>query len=562
MNLRQPAKLSSLAFLAIVLAACGGGGSTSDGSTGGGGGTSSALRLRGVASTGAALANAAVAVNCATGTKSGAAGADGQYDLTLDTAQLPCIVQATSSDGSTKLHSVLAGTTTDATVHLTSLTELVTAATVADKPTAAFDNFSAAASKVTSANISTANTEVKAIATAAGLNLTGVTDLIGGTLGTAGTDAYGTALTTLGSKLAASGTTLATVTNSVVSAVAAGGSTADITTTAAATVSTALQPISTASACPALKGGKYRLINPIDFAGTFNLVTVNTAVSPISVTDGDGVTVHALTETSPCRFSVSNTGGVPTELLVSPSSAAVILSGAPANVVIALPDQTLPLSVLAGDWLGVGLDIPDTSFLPVYNLASLDAAGALTHVDYYYGGAKQFSGVPQPAQVLTAHPSGGFVSNGGNHRVFGYVTPAGEAVGVSLWIDGSLSVNRKQTALILPAVGKTNSFWNFSVNSAGVVSGFSEDTVTVDAVDSTAGSITRSFTSDGHHDTLSFNQPINGFRTRLVNTCTTSTGAAMNCNGVVQMPFPALGMTLGVSTDTTKVFMSVSIDKP
>jgi hypothetical protein len=36
----------------------------------------------------------------------------------------------------------------------------------------------------------------------------------------------------------------------------------------------------------------------------------------------------------------------------------------------------------------------------------------------------------------------------------------------------------------------------------------------------------------------------------------------MNCNGVVQMPFPALGMTLGVSTDTTKVFMSVSIDKP
>ena len=80
------------------------------------------------------LANAAVAVNCATGTKSGAAGADGQYDLTLDTAQLPCIVQATSADGNTKLHSVLAGTTVDATVHVTSLTELVTAATVADKP--------------------------------------------------------------------------------------------------------------------------------------------------------------------------------------------------------------------------------------------------------------------------------------------------------------------------------------------------------------------------------------------------------------------------------------------
>lgn len=561
MNFRQPAKLSGLAILAIVLTACGGGSSSSGGSTGGGG-TSSSLRLRGVASTGTALANAAVAVNCATGTKSGAAGADGQYDLTLDTAQLPCIVQATSSDGNTKLHSVLAGTTTDATVHVTSLTELVTAATVADKPATAFASFGGVASKVTTANISTANTEVKAIATAAGLDLTGVTDLIGGTLGTAGTDTYGTALNALDGKLTASGNTLATVTTSVVAAVAAGGTTADITTTAAATVSTALQPISTASACPALKGGKYRLINPIDFAGTFNLVTVNTSVNPISVTDGDGVTLHALTETSPCRFSVSNTGGVPTEFLVSPSSAAVILSGSPANVVIALPDQTLPLSLLSGDWLGVGLDIPDTTFMPVYNLASIDTSGALTHVDYYAGGAKVFSGVPQPAQVLAAHPGGGFVSNGGNHRVFGYVTPAGEAVGVSLWIDGSLSVNKKQTALTLPAVGKTNSFWNFSVSSSGVVSGFNEDTVTVDAVDSTAGSVTRSHASDGHHDTLSFNQPINGFRTRMVNTCTTSTGAAMNCNGVVQMPFPALGMTLGVSTDITKVFMSVSIDKP
>ena len=69
------------------------------GGNGGGGGATSTLRLRGVASTGAVLANAAVAVNCATGTKSGAAGADGQYDLTLDTAQLPCIVQATSADG-------------------------------------------------------------------------------------------------------------------------------------------------------------------------------------------------------------------------------------------------------------------------------------------------------------------------------------------------------------------------------------------------------------------------------------------------------------------------------
>ncbi|WP_211610989.1 hypothetical protein [Paraburkholderia haematera] len=79
-----------------LFAGCGGGG--------GGGGTSSTsmISITGTAATGKALANATVSINCARGSMSVAADANGNYHATFG-ALMPCMIAATS--GGTMLHS-------------------------------------------------------------------------------------------------------------------------------------------------------------------------------------------------------------------------------------------------------------------------------------------------------------------------------------------------------------------------------------------------------------------------------------------------------------------------
>jgi hypothetical protein len=102
MNIRQQHVIRSrsgllLAVSVALLAACGGGG-------GGGGGASSmsTVTFAGTAATGKALANATISINCAQGSVSVAADANGNYHATLG-AVMPCIIAATSDV--TVLHS-------------------------------------------------------------------------------------------------------------------------------------------------------------------------------------------------------------------------------------------------------------------------------------------------------------------------------------------------------------------------------------------------------------------------------------------------------------------------
>ncbi|NML96366.1 hypothetical protein HHL24_00085 [Paraburkholderia sp. RP-4-7] len=80
-----------------LLAGCGGGG-------GGSGSTSSMsmISIAGTAATGKALANATISINCARGSMSVAADANGNYHATFG-AVMPCMIAATS--GGTMLHS-------------------------------------------------------------------------------------------------------------------------------------------------------------------------------------------------------------------------------------------------------------------------------------------------------------------------------------------------------------------------------------------------------------------------------------------------------------------------
>jgi hypothetical protein len=104
MSIRQPHVIRSTGGALLIatvasFAACGGGGSN-----GGGGGASSisTVAFTGTAATGRALANATININCAQGSMSLSADANGNYRATLG-AMMPCTITATS--GGTVLHS-------------------------------------------------------------------------------------------------------------------------------------------------------------------------------------------------------------------------------------------------------------------------------------------------------------------------------------------------------------------------------------------------------------------------------------------------------------------------
>ncbi len=114
--------------------------------------------MSGVAAQGLALANAAVQVKCVAGTGAAVTGITGAYTITVASPTLPCVVQATSADGKTVLHSfVVAAPSGLSTANISPLTELLLAQLTGKLPSAVFADFSGTAlTAVQSANLTTA----------------------------------------------------------------------------------------------------------------------------------------------------------------------------------------------------------------------------------------------------------------------------------------------------------------------------------------------------------------------------------------------------------------------
>src|SRR5215218_3047085 len=105
---RPLAKFATLTSLAAatVLTACGGGDDISVASANQ---SVTALKVSGTAAVGAPLANAAIKVTCSVGTGTATADANGVFTVSITDGALPCVLSATSSDGTMELHSVAAG---------------------------------------------------------------------------------------------------------------------------------------------------------------------------------------------------------------------------------------------------------------------------------------------------------------------------------------------------------------------------------------------------------------------------------------------------------------------
>ncbi|MDE1948845.1 MAG: hypothetical protein KGL43_18335 [Burkholderiales bacterium] len=199
----------------LTLAACGGGG----GSTSTGPSTAGALTLTGVAATGQAIGGATVSAVCAAASATASTttttdATTGAYTLTIAGGALPCVIELSATNG-TVLHSVAQGSGSSATANISPLTELIAVQLFGSAVDTVFSNFNAAAQAKVGTSQLTAASAAVASSLQGVVSLSGVNPITDPIAAGSGTGLDGT-LDTLGTALAASGVTLATLSSAIV----------------------------------------------------------------------------------------------------------------------------------------------------------------------------------------------------------------------------------------------------------------------------------------------------------------------------------------------------------
>jgi hypothetical protein len=531
-------RLILAAIAAAALSACGGG---SDSAAPSATPAASITKVSGTAAVGAALPNATVQAKCASGSGTATTGADGTFVLNIPEAKRPCVLSVTTADGIT-LHSVVeAGTSTSAVANITPLTELITASLAGGNTKDFFESFDAAAqSKLNAAGLSGAIETVKLI-------LSGTVDLSGmdplkDTLvaahgGTPG-NALDQRLDTLGTALASSKTSISDLSDAVASNK---GSTDGI--------KTLLNPASVT--CATYRSGKYQKVDLT--ANTVQRFTVD-AVALSRTNDATGASEQFEANASEaCRF-----GNVDARLLVSKSGLGVERRAGAASLLI--PEQTIPLSELAGDWVAMSFERETNPGNYGSGLIqfSVDGAGKFTKAaDCGMSGCGQPWGAADLA-TFSVNANGGFdlTDASGTARALGFKGVDGQLAIVIVHANGFM-IARHPVARALPAVGFTNAYWDAVLSPTGVtdITTFSN---TVIAVDATTHTYTRQ-RNDGRIDTWQDNVPSIGLRYRpLVAPVNGLPGAAES----IGMSLSNTGLTVSINASPTNQFYSISIDRP
>jgi hypothetical protein len=348
--------LGSLALAAAVLAACGGGG---------GGGSNSpppagnSVTVGGTAVKGAALVGGTVSVKCASGAATATTSGTGAYSVTISGASLPCVIELTGAGGEV-FHSVVPGTgaTGTFTANVTPLTEMMVAHLAGMSPASYFTAFGSGTA-VSAAALTQAFAYVKsALATVTDLgNIDPIADVL--VVG----NPMDLKIDTVVAALAAAGLSLPSVTAAIVA-----------NPSAPSVIAAPLAPA--ASDCAWLKSGRYHVIDPAN--ANANRIAVIDAVTK-SGTDPDGQP-FVMTPDGDCQYTIDEPDWT-TKLIVS-SAGVVIVQGqskttSDRNLEIALPEQTLPLSELAGTWNAASWEpVSGTpNFKATIHEATVDASG-------------------------------------------------------------------------------------------------------------------------------------------------------------------------------------------
>ena len=559
---------------AALLAACGSGDGSSDPVTPVPV-VPAALTLSGTAATGAALANRPVDAKCAAGTAAPVnTGADGKYTVTITGGALPCVLRVTAADGSV-LHSLATGSGATAAANITPASELVVAHLVGGPAAGAYGSFDAAS--ITDAKVQAALTAVGDMLKAGGVDVTAIGNLLTAPLvaangSTAGND-FDKALDALKAKLAATGTTLATLADGVAKA-SPNLPASSVSTTPSLPAAMMLQP--KAANCNALRSGRYRVVvNAVGGnAPDTELVTMDAVT--LAVTNADG-SVTQLTANGNCRYRTLASGDVVV------SAAGVIVAqvdngappGTPLSGALIFPEQTHPLAGLAGDWNLIGLDRTEDNG-PIHltaATATLNATGqitAFTQCDNVVDGCSSGTAADVANLKVTANPTGGFdFTNTSNtpvdvDRLFAYRSGGGELVWVLLSKNGHIQFATRKVALTLPAVGRVSESFNLTLTPQYTAPfAISDSKNTIVSVDATANTflrdaVTNLTTGVTRPERFAINQPREGYSLRTGEAVVDSAGQPSTVTSFVAMTLRGTGVVPVALLANNQLVLSVS----
>lgn len=295
--------------------------------------------------------------------------------------------------GEQTLHSVATGSGGNAVANITPLTELLVAHLAGQEPKTYFASIAGSSSTLSSAvtadAVSGATAAVVATLQDAGVTVTGLADLVGGELKAGSNQGYDGVLEELAGKLTQTGGNLATLTSAVAAAspVASSGSSGSAPTAtageadASGMLPASLQLRAKAADCASLRSGKYRLVvlkpwvarGPTDPVTTTDVATLDAAASAGPTwTYGDQST-ETMTPVANdrCHYRYTSADG-DYDFTVAPSGIGFGRSKTTYNgnspdplyrLVIALPEQSIPVTALAGKWNVLGWDKPGSSFI-------------------------------------------------------------------------------------------------------------------------------------------------------------------------------------------------------
>ncbi len=491
------------------------------------------VTLSGTAATDAALAGAAVEAKCNGSSGSATAGADGSYTISLSTGSLPCVLVATpAGGGAAVLHSLAQAS---GTAHITPVSQLIVGSLAGRDPAAYYSAYGATeASALTSAALAAAQARVVNTLKAGGADFSAVGSPINAALvPTAAGNAFGQALNALVVRLAARGLTLGELSQAIVRA------SPHNTTAKPGTVSlppqALLQPAS--PTCSALRSGTYRSITPRLMPAGSEATSTFTLNAPTGVfTHSDGGTEQFVATASPCAFTIG-TGPTSVQIVVSQAGVIVARSAEENNTMrlgVAFPEQTATVAELAGDWQSLGLErnAAGTAYGPHSFTASSNASGVLTFTSL---SSDLRIWAPLPATAVggfSLRSDAGFNTNyaaGGSDRTFAYRAGNGELMLVVLTGNGSFTLWTQQRTNGLPTVGALSTSWGMWTGTNLVANGAqSTSAFTTATVDSTTGVSTRTSDTDGHLETLTANNPRNGWTFRTAATASTTAGGTVN----------------------------------
>lgn len=551
----------------LTIHGCGGGG--------GGGVADNDLILSGVAATGSAIDGGTVDVKCATGEGSGTTLSDGtgKYTVTVSGGVLPCLLEVTSKDKVTVLHSLAEGTGKTATANITPFTELLVANLSGKDPSTYFKAFASTTSgNATKEKVVSAQKSIRELLAEIGIDLGDSGDLITGELtpkiGPGLGNDYDKALEGLKAKFTEEVTLKSLTTSVSVQAKAIEGAKGG---NYGPSLPNGLLIKPSAKTCPSLRSATYHQLRPTaagsEKTSTFTFDAINLE-STYSVDNSKQIWVpHA---TDACRFTANN-GKV--DLFVS--QAGVIAGrytpddGTTYALALAFPVQTHSLAALEGTWNTAGMKfVSANKYTGITGDFKINAAGVVSESNLCPGStgtAWQFDvcaiDATPPKYSVNATDKTFFEktdagSSSASGKLFVYVAGNGAKMMVQMDNNGSLLALTQQRTSDLPTVEDISKNWSIQVRENLFAKTALSEEIQISAnssrvvsVDTTTNTWIRntetigSNPSDAQDQTFKLNTPRNGYSFRaedLTKSIRAITNFNLNGMGVSMLLIPSV----------------------